>query len=348
MIVLKQTLSVRGNTLFSANLYQSVLLDPVLLREADTIKIVTGYSSPGMCRRHLEDIVGKNKKIRLDLIVGMSANEGVFEGDHIAYTTLMNSGHLGLSMSCSYVCKRPGVHSKLYLWEKNNKPIEAYLGSANYSQGAFIDGNTREVLEACDPGEAIDYFNTISTDTIYCNSPDVESEIAINKVRKSSFKRPPSTENIGSTIIPMTTGEMTAEFVRLSLLDYKGEVPSRSGLNWGQRVGRESNQAYIGIPVGIMRLHFFPNREQQFTVLTDDGKALICSTAQSSKKGDPLDNYKAIHSSTNNSLLGEYFRFRLGLASGTFVKTNDVINYGRTDVTFYKIDPETYYMDFSV
>jgi hypothetical protein len=119
-------------------------------------------------------------------------------------------------------------------------------------------------------------------------------------------------------------------------------------LNWGQRDGRNPNQAYISVPAEIRKMEFFPVRQQQFTVLTDDGKAIICSTAQSGQKGAALDKYKAIHSSTNNSLLGEYFRYRLGLTDGAFVNTSDVINYGRTDVTFYKIDPETYYMDFSL
>lgn len=50
----------------------------------------------------------------------------------------------------------------------------------------------------------------------------------------------------------------------------------------------------------------------------------------------------------NNSLIGEYFRNRLGLPNGAFVKKEDLIRYGRTDVTFYKIDDENYYMDFSV
>lgn len=39
---------------------------------------------------------------------------------------------------------------------------------------------------------------------------------------------------------------------------------------------------------------------------------------------------------------------RLGLANGELVKTEDLVKYGRTDVTFIKIDEEQYYMDFSV
>ncbi|MDR0570440.1 MAG: NgoFVII family restriction endonuclease [Clostridiales Family XIII bacterium] len=334
--------------MIATNLYQSVLLDPVLQRGADTIKIVSGYTSPGMCRRHIEDIVESEKRIKIELIVGMIPNDGLFEGDHIAFSDLMDNGHLGLPISCSYVCRRPGVHSKIYIWEQDGQPKEAFLGSANYSQGAFINGNSREVLEKCAPDEARKYFDAISADTIYCNNPDVENEIEINKIKKSSFKRPANTEFRGSTIIPMTTGEMSAEFVRLSLLDSKGKVPFTSGLNWGQRDKRDLNQAYIRVPADVMRMKFFPDRKEQFTVLTDDGKAIICVTAQPGTKGQPLDRYKAIHSSTNNSLLGEYFRYRLGLMSGAFVKTSDVTDYGRTDVTFYKIDPETYYMDFSV
>lgn len=41
-------------------------------------------------------------------------------------------------------------------------------------------------------------------------------------------------------------------------------------------------------------------------------------------------------------------RNRLGLANGQYVTRQDLERYGRTDVDFYKIDEETFYMDFSV
>ena len=50
----------------------------------------------------------------------------------------------------------------------------------------------------------------------------------------------------------------------------------------------------------------------------------------------------------SNALLGEYFRNRLGLANGAYVTAADLRSYGRTDVTFIKIDEEHYYMDFSI
>ena len=46
--------------------------------------------------------------------------------------------------------------------------------------------------------------------------------------------------------------------------------------------------------------------------------------------------------------MGKYIRTRLGLNSGEFVSKPDMVEYGRTDVTFTKMDEETYFMDFSV
>ena len=74
--------------------------------------------------------------------------------------------------------------------------------------------------------------------------------------------------------------------------------------------------------------------------MTDDHKQLILRIEQA---GD-----KALTTPLNNSLLGEYFRNRIGVANGAFITKNDLERYGRTDVTFYKIDDEQFYMDFSV
>ncbi len=117
-------------------------------------------------------------------------------------------------------------------------------------------------------------------------------------------------------------------------------MPTASGLNWGQREGREPNQAYLSLRSSVYQTDFFPARTIHFTVYTDDNKVLICTRAQ--------DNGKAIHTPHNNSLIGEYFRNRLGLTSGEYVTKDDLFAYGRTDVDFYKIDDETYFMDFSV
>ena len=93
------------------------------------------------------------------------------------------------------------------------------------------------------------------------------------------------------------------------------------------------------MPTAIARSTFFPDRGVEFTVLTDDNMTLICTRAQ--------DAAKAIETPQNNSLIGLYFRRRMGLISKALVTKQDLIDYGRTNVTFYRIDPETYIMDFA-
>lgn len=60
---------------------------------------------------------------------------------------------------------------------------------------------------------------------------------------------------------PHQTAESNLNKVILMLLEKRtGEVPARSGLNWGQRPehGRNSNQAYLNIPSKIGSSDFSP------------------------------------------------------------------------------------------
>ena len=105
-------------------------------------------------------------------------------------------------------------------------------------------------------------------------------------------------------------------------------------------MGRNRNEAYIPLPASIARTRFFPLEERVFTVLTDDHHQLLLRVEQ--------DRDKAITTPLSNALLGEYFRNRLGMAEGAMVTKADLERYGRTDVTFTKIEDELFYMDFSV
>ena len=117
-------------------------------------------------------------------------------------------------------------------------------------------------------------------------------------------------------------------------------VPQSSGLNWGQRPGREQNQAYLAIPSEIQKSNFFPPPSIEFLVVTDDGIQWKCARRQA--------NGKAIHTIDNNSIIGLYFRKRLGLEPGDLVTYAHLLRYGRNDVSFYKKSDYHYFMDFSV
>jgi len=243
------------------------------------------------------------------------------------------------NFKCSYIYKFPAVHSKLYIWYKNNVLYKSFIGSINYTQNAFST-NQREIAAEIFDKNVCEYFNEIEKDSIFCHHLDTESLIQIYN-DKRYYKRHPNEEvlNSGKNEPPK---DDSIQQVTISLLSSRnGEVQNIGGLNWGQREGRNPNQAYIQLPPDVYRSNFFPLRSQHFTVVTDDSKTFICTRAQKSSEG------QAIETPHNNSLLGEYFRNRLGLSNGSFISRQDLENYGRTDVTFYKFDDENYYMDFS-
>jgi hypothetical protein len=134
----------------------------------------------------------------------------------------------------------------------------------------------------------------------------------------------------------------TLNFVTLPLASNIGgtlQVPKTSGLNWGQRPGREQNQAYLAVPAYIQRNHFFPDTGEPFLMECDDGEVFKCVRAQA--------NGKAIHTTSNNSLLGLYFRKRLGVMAGYMITIDHLIKYGRSSVDVSRMNLHKFYLDFS-
>lgn len=127
--------------------------------------------------------------------------------------------------------------------------------------------------------------------------------------------------------------------IKVDLIDSKGEV--QYGLNWGQRAGRNPDQAYIQLPADIYKSDFFPPKGKYFVVRTDDGQTIIMTRAQKTDDGT------AIQTPDDNSILGKYFRKRLGLQEGVPITAYDIAAYGRNNVVITKIDNLNYEMNFS-
>ena len=133
---------------------------------------------------------------------------------------------------------------------------------------------------------------------------------------------------LNSIALPLTTGKKE-----------KCRVPGRSGLNWGQRPGRNQDQAYLSVPVEFQRSNFFPHAGIKFLAIFDDGFEVECLRAQ--------QNGKAIHSHKDNSIIGKYFRTRLGLKSGDLISYFDLDRYGRFSIEVSKKEDGIYFFDFS-
>lgn len=312
--------------MFTDNLYEKVLLDPVR-KGCDELFIVTGYASATFLRQHLHDIRGINPDVKINLIRGMKKLS-----DHSGYLSVVNE--FADSFNGYYYTGRPEVHSKTYSWIKDGVPFIGLSGSANYSQNAFLANLQQNQMGIDDATEIRDYFFRLRSDSqkIQDHIPD-ESEAIANIPFDGSLPA-----GKGEWIEPMKS-------VRISILSgvkrIYGEVASKDSLNWGQRPGREPNQACLNIRGDAKTDGFLPPKRFTFTLLTDDGITMDCKKQQGTAG-------KAISTTYNNSEIGIYFRNRLNVPSGALVTKEHLIKYGRTDFVLTKINDDTFALDFSV
>ncbi len=309
----------------SGNLVHKVLIRPASVDGADELLIVSGYVTAGMVEQHVEALKtgvaeGRIKKLpKITVVVGMTGR-GIETVQHRGLCRLAE--HHADMFSCFYVVEGNPCHAKIFVWKRTGIPVRAFVGSANYTIAGF-GRSQREAVAEADPVAAMEYHEALMEHSAPCTSPDIETSVRVMQTR------PPgdfSSDDVVSLLLIQMTGRD------------KGKTHKKAGLNWGQRDGRNPDEAYIPIPKAVRDASFFPPIEERFTALTDDDQALVLVVAQQFGK--------ALHTTMDNSELGRYFRKRLGVPSGQFVTREDLIKYGRLDVGFYRIDTETYQMDF--
>ena len=310
--------------MISQNLFEEVLISPAS-GGASELLIVSGYASGSMAYRHIStpEIAGAGVKTRL--IVGM-ASEGIRLADHGMFSRLEKDHNF----ECHYRVARPSVHSKVYVWMSGDTPLTAFVGSSNYTEQGFLSSRQENVMGETDPREAYAYFMDTLRLSLEISHDDIEDNVILRR----------DEPRFGDSNDCLT----------VSLLS-RGEVQERGGLNWGQRPDqrRNPNEAYIQLGAKIARSGFFPPRPEPFTVMTDDNWSFIAVRAQKTSDRGEDRGGDAIQTPApeGNHMLGAYLRYRIGVPSGAPVTKRDLENYGRTDVTFWKIEDGTYYMDFS-
>jgi len=324
-------------TLFLSDLYERGLINPVR-SGADRLLVVSGYASPIIASQLLTDALDQfRRKLAIEIVVGMTGKDGVPMDMHRGFESLLSEPRAEL-LKVAYMPTGRAVHTKLYVWLRGDEPMSAFVGSSNFTQNGFLVGvrNKRrdELLTQVAVDEALAEYQRVEGESISIDNPSLWDEVEVRRRVTTMETDSPLPEDFATSV-----QVVEAEHVILPLVMKNGNVHLRSGLNWGQRPGREPNQAYIPVPSTIAQLGFFPPRGVQFLVLTDDDRAIIMVVAQ--------DGNKALESPQGNHLIGEYFRNRLGVANGAPVTAADLARFGSRFVKFYKTDDESYFMEFS-
>lgn len=309
------------------NLYNFLVHDPYNTGFRQ-LSVVAGFASSAVVRQVLLDYPG----VRLKLIIGMAGGTGISDSDHKIYIDLAEN--IPERLECLYYIGRPLVHAKFYIWQQGGAPDFGIVTSANFSWTGL--GGYFEAGVCTDPAPLLMQFSRLRERSISVISSEVGERVKIFTTSPRT-----ATEVSASHGSPRSSPIDESDRVTLSLLTASGEVHNKSGLNWGQRDGREPNQAYIPVPALVHQQHpgFFPPRGRRFIVRTDDGQTLTCVIAQGGSK--------AIETPDDNSALGLYFRTRIGVKSGEYVSSENLNRYGRINVEFTKIDEDLFFMNFS-
>ena len=320
------------------NLYNTVLIEPAMVKLPSELYIVSGYASATFLRRHLTELSRRKLDFKINLIIGMPSKKS----DHEAFLQLHHE--YPDAFTGYYYGGTVPVHSKVYSWFVSDNPAHGFAGSANYSQYGFFSNKQINQISNEQPQKIKEFYDSLLALTIPMVDAVVESPV--------------------ETKIPEIDGSIAPgqilwiepnKSVRISFLDSRdGTLPASSGLNWGQRLAKTRNpktgaitfsprnpdQAYLSIKKSARDEGFLPEKGFTFTMITDDDVVMDCVVAQ--------DGRKSVQTTNDNSELGRYIRRRLNVPNGTFLTVEHLEKYGRTDFTLIKIDDETFLFDFSV
>ncbi len=313
-------------------LFETVLLDP-LRKGANELFVVSGFTSGEFTKVFfLKDIFPRSKNIKINLIHGM------YKKKQDSFDIFQKLVKFYPSNFIGYYIKRqhPEIHCKLYAWFKDGKPICGFSGSANFSARAFDPSKQINQMITDNPIEIKKYFQDLIPQT--------------GLIHKYTF---PSPKKSATSVLKLPSGSLLPgdvdwlipnKKVKISFLSKKfNGVAPHSGLNWGasirRRHFRNPDQVEVRIFAKAANVKgFFPPKKVRFSLSTDDGHVMDFSIQQ---MGD-----KAMASLPNN-IFGEYFRKRIGVRSGYIIKTEDLIDYGRTDFTLEKLGEKNFLFDFS-
>lgn len=344
--------------LYYKNLEQIIFSKHELLSDApDELLIISGYLGPAPIER-LNELSDMN----ITVIGGMYAN-GI---DARLLTSLETIKNTNPNLKILY--SQQEIHSKIYIWKKEDKVLSALIGSANFSSNGLrtdfresLADATRDTFEPLK--EYSKYILEHATET-----PSLKASQAIINYNEDN--------TIHHMVEVVPERLYTVDIPLYSENTSRGKyVPERSGLNWCFSNGHVAiGDAYIRIPKNIIQMEteLIKPFDSSYTSTTlrrrnsdsieliwDDGFVMEASlegiqTYQNKNYPKQLASYKAQTPYLNGerisvkSILGRYLRKRLGIGLTDLVTMEVLEAYGRTTITLSLIEEGVYYADFSV
>ena len=251
-------------------------------------------------------------------------------------------------------------HSKIYLWKKSGIPIEALVGSANFSTSG-LENDFQEVLFKITDRNELDEINSFLNHAIDDSEKISEHYSKFSNIKKVKLE----SSAVGQDEIL----SLDPPHVSVSLTIEKGgliQTPRASGVNWGFKSDgspaekRHISDAYIPISSKLVKSvpDLFPNsgvnpnfgqgqghrNSSAAEAIFDDGVEMKRSFEGYGGKENLV---KQLTSLPKKNILGEYIRKRMGLPESAKIEYQDLVEYGRLNIEISLLQEGIYFIDFS-
>ena len=337
-------------------------------RKSDKIVIITGYLSPEI----IDEIAALGKPF--EFYYGMYAVDKIGSTVLTALRAIVSSRK---NMSISVVHEQR-VHTKCYLFYKDNLIFNALVGSANCSKQGLCSSPNAEMLAELNMEVLKKSEYLVKLDRYYKNVKKMSLNINDSRVKAN---RKPKIKQVkpDKGFLPLTSDPLTA-IMPLYKFDKKGNRVDAlaSGPNWGKQKGhtskkRKALEAYITVraahidnypllfqPFPVSRKTTGGKKTRQsdpVTVIWDDGRIMTMTFQGGQRyypsKKNPLMAYPKQLSYGDESttrggaILGAYLRERMNVGPFHVITVKDLDDYGRDHIELHYESPGLYSANFS-
>lgn len=312
-------------------------------KKADELIVLSGYIGIDPIQQT------KNLKYDTKIIYGMYEESGISAQLH---NSVVNVNNTLAKTDVLYASN--AVHSKCYIWRRENEIIDALTGSANFTVPGLTTPGRELLADVSQDSYKLlnDYVNGIIADSINC------CDIKGDSLKIASFVQPQLVSKDGIIL----KSDMKCE---VSLLGKDNEVPAMSGLNWGLANGHVAEgDAYIPISKKMIEDYpfLFPpkqmkttkgedigkkNRQNDYIELIWDDGTVMKGLLEGNQEINGIQYPNKIASFPKKSILGFYLRERLGVDSNYRIKRLDLVKYGNTKITISLEGEGVYGMNFA-
>lgn len=351
------------------SIFQKALLPLISKGSCTEFTVATGYVGVPILKKMESKLLAIARRGKCRIVIGMIFHEGCTQSTK-NYLEQLDSRLRSINPVSGIFVTRFSYHGKVYK-VVNNSSAKVFVGSSNFSSASW-KGRKEFNIEIDEPqvkAKTLAFINYLIShkDTISLSKHSL-------KIKAKGSKKVSISKNLKDYAVPIATYNALPEPIGQFDLRLRVDVNPKSGLNLyfgrGRLVratGKYEPRPWFEIELAANANEYNtqhypksvpkPNRSAtskarigKFVAYLKDGQTVY--KIDMKVHSDNGKNISSAESSGGRATLGKYIKGKLHnaglLIEDELITSQTLSDYGRDNITFFKIDDSTYIIDFSV